>query len=68
MFWRSVSKVGALLHAGDDERRQTKRNSLVETVEARPLADLKIERAAVESERRMIEATGPGSGSASPQT
>jgi hypothetical protein len=41
-----------------DERRQAKRNSLADklTVEAKALADLKIEKAAVEGERRMVEA------------
>jgi hypothetical protein len=49
---------GALVHAADDERRQAKRNSLADklTVEARALTDLRIERTAVESERRIVEA------------
>ncbi len=51
---------GALskLRAADDERRHTKRNSLADklTVEAKALADLKIEKAAVEGERRTVEA------------
>jgi hypothetical protein len=40
------------------ERRQTKRNNLADklTVEAKALADLKIEKAAVEGERRKVEA------------
>jgi hypothetical protein len=44
--------------AADDERRQAKRNSLANklTVEAKALADLKIEKAAVEGERRAVEA------------
>ncbi len=46
------------LRAADDERRQAKRNSLADrlTVEANALADLKIEKAAVEGERRTIDA------------
>ena len=46
------------LRAANDERRQAKRNSLADklTVEAKILADLKIEKAAVESERRVVEA------------
>ena len=46
------------LRAADDERRQAKRNSLADklTVEAKALADLKIEKAAVEGERRTVEA------------
>jgi hypothetical protein len=42
----------------DDERRQAKRSSLADklTVEAQALADLKIETAAVEGERRKVEA------------
>ena len=46
------------LRAADDERRQAKRTSLADklTVEAKALADVKIERAAVEGERRMVEA------------
>jgi hypothetical protein len=46
------------LCAADDERRQAKRNSLADkpTVEAKALADLKIEKAAVENERRAVEA------------
>jgi hypothetical protein len=46
------------LRAADDERRQAKRDSLADklTVEAKALADLKLERAAVEGERRMVEA------------
>jgi hypothetical protein len=57
-FWRSASKVGALLRAVDGEQRRAKRNSLAGklTAEARALADLKIERAAVESVRRVVEA------------
>ena len=51
---------GALskLHAADDERRQAKRHNLADmlTVEAKALADLKIEKAAVEGERRTVEA------------
>ena len=48
----------AKLRAKDDERRQAKRNSLADklTVEAKTLADLKVEKAAVESERRKVEA------------
>jgi hypothetical protein len=46
------------LRAADDERRQAKRNSLADklAVEAKTLADLKIEKAAVEGERRTVEA------------
>jgi hypothetical protein len=46
------------LRAANDKRRQAKRNSLADklTVEAKVLADLKIEKAAAESERRMVEA------------
>jgi hypothetical protein len=49
-----VSRLGDV----DDERRQAKRNSLADklTVEAKALAGLKIEKAAVESERRTVEA------------
>src|SRR5262249_22575767 len=48
----------AKLRAADDERRQIKRTSLTDklAVEAKALADLKIEKAAVEGERRMVEA------------
>jgi hypothetical protein len=50
--------AAAKLSAADDERRQAKRNSLADklTVEAKALADLKIEKAAVEGERRKVEA------------
>jgi hypothetical protein len=46
------------LRAADDERHQTKRNSLADrlAVEAKVLADLKIEKAAVEGERCTVEA------------
>src|SRR5258708_35351667 len=46
------------LRAANDERRQAKRNSLADklTAEAKILADLKIEKAAVEGERRKVEA------------
>jgi len=46
------------LRAADDERRQAKRNSLADklTVEAKALAHLKVEKAAVEGERRKVEA------------
>ncbi len=50
------------LRTADDERRQAKRNTIADklTVEAKALADLKLEEAAVEGERRMIEASlGP---------
>ncbi len=45
-----------MFRAADDERRQAKRNSLAEklTVETKALADLKIEKAAVEGERRRV--------------
>jgi hypothetical protein len=47
------------LRTVDDERRQAKRNSLADklTVEAKAFADLKVEKAIVEGERRMVEAT-----------
>jgi hypothetical protein len=46
------------LRAADDERRQAKRNNLADrvTVEAKSVADLKVEKAAVEGERRTVEA------------
>jgi hypothetical protein len=46
------------LRAANDERRQAKRNGLADkiTVEAKAPADLKIEKAAVEGERRTAEA------------
>ena len=46
------------LRTAEDERRQAKRNSLADelTVEAKALADLKVEKAAVEGERRTVEA------------
>jgi hypothetical protein len=46
------------LRAADDERRQAKRTSLADklTVEAKALADLKIEKARVDGERRTAEA------------
>jgi len=49
--------AAAKLRAADDERRQAKRNSLADklTVEAKALSDLKIEKAAVEGERRAVE-------------
>jgi hypothetical protein len=51
---------GALskLRAADDERRQAKRKSLADklTVEAKALADLNIEKASVEGERRTVDA------------
>ncbi len=45
------------LRAADDEQRQAKRNSLSDKlpVEAKVLANLKIEKAAVERERRAVE-------------
>jgi hypothetical protein len=48
----------AKLRAADDERRQIKRTSLTDklAVEAKALADLKIEKATVEGERRTVEA------------
>jgi uncharacterized protein involved in exopolysaccharide biosynthesis len=47
------------LRAADDERGRAKRNIPADklTVEAKALADLKVEKAAVEGERRVIEAT-----------
>jgi hypothetical protein len=55
---RVVPDLLSKLRAADDERRQAKRNSLVDklTVEAKALADLKVEKAAVEGERRTVEA------------
>ncbi len=49
-----ISKV----RAADDERRQAKRNSLADKlmVEAKALAELKIEKATVEGVRRTVEA------------
>jgi hypothetical protein len=46
------------LRAANDERRQAKRNSLSDklAVESKTLADLKVEKAAVDGERRTIEA------------
>ena len=46
------------LRAANDERRQAKRNSLADKllVEAKVLADLKIEKAAVQGEHRKVEA------------
>ncbi len=50
--------AAAKLRAADDERRKAKRNNLADNlaVEAKILADLKIETAAVEGERRIIAA------------
>jgi hypothetical protein len=50
--------AAAKYRAADHERRQTKCNGLADrlTVEANALADLKIEKAAVEGERRNIDA------------
>jgi len=50
--------AAAKLRATDDERRQAKRTSLVDklTVEAKVLADLKIEKAKADGERRTAEA------------
>jgi hypothetical protein len=50
--------AAAKLRAADDERRQAKRNSLADKlpVEAKVLADLKIEKAAVDGERCTTEA------------
>jgi hypothetical protein len=46
------------LRAADDERRQTKRTSLADklTVEAKALADLKIDKARVDGDKRVAEA------------
>jgi hypothetical protein len=46
------------LRAADDERRQAKRNSLAYKlmVEAKSIADLKIEKAVVDGQRRTVEA------------
>jgi hypothetical protein len=53
----STSPISKLC-AASDERRQAKRNSLADklTVEAKVLADLKIEKATVEGVRRTVEA------------
>ncbi len=50
--------AAAKLRTVDDERRQAKRNSPADklTVEAKALAELKVEKAAVEGERRTVEA------------
>jgi hypothetical protein len=57
-FWRSVSKVGALLGAAEGERRQTKRNSLADNLAVAPkvLADLQVEKAGIEGQRKVVEA------------
>jgi hypothetical protein len=48
----------AKLRAADDERRQAKRASLANklTVEAKALAELKVEKASVEGQRKVVEA------------
>ena len=53
----STSPISKLC-AASDERRQGKRNSLAGklTVEAKAFADPKVEKAAVEGERRTVEA------------
>jgi len=50
--------AAARLRAADDERRQAKRTSLADklTVDAKALADLKIEKASVEGQRKVAEA------------
>jgi hypothetical protein len=50
--------AAAKLRAADDERRQAKRTSLADklTVEAKALADLKIEKAKIDGERKTAEA------------
>ena len=50
--------AAAKLRAADDERRQAKRTSLADklTVEAKVLADLKIEKAKVDGDRKVAEA------------
>ncbi len=50
--------AAAKLRAADDERRQAKRTSLADklTVEAKALADLKIEKAKVDGDRKVVEA------------
>src|SRR5258706_12214247 len=50
--------AAAKLRAADDERRQAKRTSLADklTVEAKALADLKIEKAKVDGDRKVAEA------------
>jgi hypothetical protein len=46
------------LRAADDERRQTKRNRLANklTVEAKTFADLKIEKAKFDGDKKVVEA------------
>jgi hypothetical protein len=53
-----TASATAKLRAADDERRQAKRTSLADklTVEAKALADLKIEKAKVDGERKVAEA------------
>jgi hypothetical protein len=50
--------AAAKLHAADDERRQAKRTSLADklTAEAKALAELKIEKAKVDADRKVAEA------------
>ena len=50
--------AAAKLRAADDERRQAKRTSLADklTVEAKALADLKIEKAKIDGDRKVTEA------------
>jgi len=50
--------AAAKLRAADDERRQAKRTSLADklTVEAQALADIKIEKAKVDGDKRVVEA------------
>jgi hypothetical protein len=54
----NLRTAAAKLRVADDERRQAKRLSLADklTVEAKALADLKIEKAAAEGERRTVDA------------
>jgi hypothetical protein len=53
------SKLAATkLSAADDERRQAKRDSLADkhTAEKKKLADLQVEKATIDGERRTVEA------------
>ncbi len=54
MSTSSISK----LRSADDDRRQTKRNSLADklTVEANTLADLKVEKAKFDGDKKVVEA------------
>jgi hypothetical protein len=55
---RNIKPALTEVPSADDERRQAKRNSLADRLvaKAKALADLKIEKAVVEGERRTVEA------------